>query len=401
MNMRIRSFLLSLLVLLSFTAPADARRPRAKYVIIVSMDGFRHDYPDIYWTPNLDKMEREGVSTDMIPSYPSSTFPNHYALATGLVPDHNGLVNNTFWDEEIHKMYSISGTAKQDPRFYLGEPIWNTAQRQGVLAGVNYWVSSDFAVNGSHPRYYRKYEGELISYEARVDSTIALMQLPKKDRPRLLMIYLDEPDHTGHEYGPLDLRTGDQVTRADAIIGRLLEGLKKARLDRKTDVIVLADHGMADVSPLRVVNPYDYIKEEWVSRIIWGIPTTIESKDAACRDSILTGLQAMPHVRAWKKEEMPAELRYGTNPRIGDIVIDPDLGWQISNRIRTGRGAHGFDPVHTDMHTVFRAVGPDFKKGFKAAKFHNVSIYPLACKLLGIEPAPNDGDIREVLPMLR
>ena len=173
--MRIRSFLLSLLVLLSFTAPADARRPRAKYVIIVSMDGFRHDYPDIYWTPNLDKMEREGVSTDMIPSYPSSTFPNHYAIATGLVPDHNGLVNNTFWDEEIHKMYSISGTAKQDPRFYLGEPVWNTAQRQGVLAGVNYWVSSDFAVNGSHPRYYRKYEGELISYEARVDSTIALM----------------------------------------------------------------------------------------------------------------------------------------------------------------------------------------------------------------------------------
>lgn len=399
--MRIRSFLLSLLVLLSFTAPADARRPRAKYVIVVSMDGFRHDYPDIYWTPSLDKMEREGVSTDMIPSYPSSTFPNHYAIATGLVPDHNGLVNNTFWDEEIHKMYSISGTAKQDPRFYLGEPVWNTAQRQGVLAGVNYWVSSDFAVNGSHPRYYRKYEGELISYEARVDSTIALMQLPKKDRPRLLMIYFDEPDHTGHEYGPLDLRTGDQVTRVDAIIGRLREGLKKARLDKKTDLIVLADHGMAEVSPLKVVNPYDYIKEEWVGRIIWGIPTTIESKDAACRDSIIAGLQAMPHARAWKKESIPAKLSYGTNPRIGDIVIDPDLGWQISNRIRTGRGAHGFDPANSDMHTVFRAVGPDFKKGFKASKFRNVSIYPLVCKLLGIEPAPNDGDIREVLPMLR
>lgn len=399
--MRIRTFLLSLLVLLTFAAPADARRPRAKYVIVVSMDGFRHDYTDIYWTPNLDRMAKSGVSTDMIPSYPSSTFPNHYALATGLVPDHNGLVNNTFWDEEIHKMYSIGGTAKQDPRFYLGEPLWNTAQRQGILAGVNYWVSSDFAVNGSHPRYYRKYEGELLSYEARVDSTIALMRLPEKDRPRLLMIYLDEPDHTGHEYGPLDLRTGDQVTRADAIIGRLREGLKKARLAKKTDLIVLADHGMADVSPLRVVNPYKYIKEEWCGRIIWGIPTTIESKDAACRDSIYTALQAMPHVRVWKKEEIPAELRYGTNPRIGDIVIDPDLGWQISDRIRTGRGAHGFDPANSDMHTVFRAEGPDFKKGFKADKFHNVSIYPLVCKLLGIEPAPNDGDIGEVLQMLR
>ena len=399
--MKLRSFLLSVLVLLTIAVPAEARRPRAKYVIIVSMDGFRHDYPDIYHTPNLDKMARNGVRAEMIPSYPSSTFPNHYAIATGLVPDHNGLVNNTFWDEEIGKMYSISGTAKQDPRYYFGEPIWNTAQRQGVLAGVNYWVSSDFLVNGSRPRYYRPYEGDLISYEARVDSTIALMQLPRKDRPRLLMIYLDEPDHTAHEYGPLDLRTYDQVTRTDAIIGRLRDGLRKAGLAKRTDLIVLADHGMAEISPLRVVNPYEYIKEEWCERIIWGIPTTIDSRDAACRDSIYTALQAMPHVRVWKKEAVPAELRYGTSPRIGDIIIDPDLGWQVSNRLRTTYGAHGYDPAYPDMHAVFRAEGPDFKKGFKAANFHNVSVYALACRLLGIEPAPNDGDIEEVLPMLR
>ena len=111
---------------------------------------------------------------------------------------------------------------------------------------------------------------------------------------------------------------------------------------------------------------------------------------------ILTGVPFGGHVSS-----MYHDLSKGRDLGQLHIVIDPDLGWQISNRIRTGRGAHGFDPANSDMHTVFRAVGPDFKKSYKASKFRNVSIYPLVCKLLGIEPAPNDGDIREVLPMLR
>lgn len=396
----LRTLFLSL-ALLAAALPSDARKPRAKYVIVISMDGFRHDYPDLYYTPNLDQMERNGIAADMIPSYPSSTFPNHYTIATGLVPDHNGLVNNTFWDEDLQKMYSIGGTVKEDPAFYLGEPLWNTAERQGVKAGITYWVSSEFGVGGRNPSYFLKYDDNLISFEERIDRTLSLMKLPKAERPRLLMIYFDEPDHAGHQYGPLDLRVADQVERVDRMVGRLRDGLKAAGLARKTDLIVLADHGMAEISPLRVVNPYKYIKEEWCERIIFGTPTAIFSKDAACRDSLYNALQAMEHVRVWKKEEIPAELNYGTSPRIGDIVIDPDLGWQISSRFPTNRGTHGFDPAYTDMHTVFRAEGPDFKKGIRIPAFRNTAIYPLVCRLLRIEPAPNDGRIEEVLPMLR
>jgi hypothetical protein len=53
------------------------------------------------------------------------------------------------------------------------------------------------------------------------------------------------------------------------------------------------------------------------------------------------------------------------------------------------------------MQTVFRAEGPDFKKNVRVPQFRNVSIYPLVCWILGIEPAPNDGDFEEVKPMLR
>ena len=68
------------------------------YTVIVSLDGFRWDYPKMYDTPFFDQMAHEGVKATMVPSFPSKTFPNHYTMATGLVPDHHGIVANTFWD---------------------------------------------------------------------------------------------------------------------------------------------------------------------------------------------------------------------------------------------------------------------------------------------------------------
>ena len=81
--------------------------PRERYVVLVSLDGFRWDYPTLYDAPNIDEIAEDGVSADMFPSYPASTFPNHYAIATGLVPDHNGLVNNSFWAPDQQAYYSM------------------------------------------------------------------------------------------------------------------------------------------------------------------------------------------------------------------------------------------------------------------------------------------------------
>ncbi len=85
----------------------NAATPETHYTVIVSLDGFRWDYPDMYKTPNLDRMAADGVKAVMLPSYPASTFPNHYTLATGLVPDHHGIINNTFWDVKNRRQYSI------------------------------------------------------------------------------------------------------------------------------------------------------------------------------------------------------------------------------------------------------------------------------------------------------
>jgi len=401
MKARLTRILLPVLLLLcGIVYSAEARQP-ARYVIVVSLDGFRWDYPTLYASPNIDAIAENGVSTAMWASYPASTFPNHYAIATGLVPDHNGLVNNSFWAPDMDGYYSIGGPNKAIPGYYLGEPIWLTAERQGIKAATVYWVGSDVPVLGKHASYWYDYsEKPLLEYEERIDRALAFLDLPKKERPQLIMIYFDEPDHSGHSYGPVSEEVREAVARVDEMIGRLREGIAKSRYADRIDLIVLADHGMTDISYERNVNPYDYIRKEWFDKIITGTPTSIFTKPEY-RDSVYNALQGVEHISVWKKEEVPAELNYGTSVRLGDIIVAPDLGWQVGDRPRAYPGAHGYNPYEPDMQPIFRAEGPDFKKGFHAASFRNVSVYPLICYLLGITPAANDGSLEEVKQLLR
>lgn len=392
--------LLLALVLTGFVLPSSAKTPLKRYVIVVSLDGFRWDYPEMYDCPNINAIAENGVATAMWASFPASTFPNHWALATGLVPDHNGIVNNTFWAPDMGGFYSIGGPNKSVPGYFLGEPVWQTAERQGVTAATVYWVGSDVAVNGKYATYWWGYGQNMLTYEERVDQVLKYLDLPARERPHLIMLYFDEPDHSGHSFGPRSPEVGAAVKRVDDMIGRLREGLAKKKFADQIDLIVLADHGMTDISYERCVNPYDYIKKDWCEQIVTGTPTSIFSKPEY-REKIYTALKEAPHVSVWKKEEIPAELCYGSSERIGDIVVAPDLGWQVGDRPRSYPGAHGYSPYEPDMQPIFRAEGPDFRKGFAGASFHNVSVYPLVCYLLGVRPSPNDGNFDEVRQLLK
>ena len=208
----------------------NAATPETHYTVIVSLDGFRWDYPDMYKTPNLDRMAADGVKAVMLPSYPASTFPNHYTLATGLVPDHHGIINNTFWDVKNRRQYSMGDSAtRNNPEYYLGEPIWITAQKQGVKTGNMYWVGSDIAIKKSHPTYYRPWNAKpFLTFEQRIDTVLTWLQKPEPERPRLIMLYFEEPDGSGHHNGPCSLPPALAVPYASAT-GNFLLGSQRYR----------------------------------------------------------------------------------------------------------------------------------------------------------------------------
>ena len=399
-------------LILGFTllaACASCQSAGDNYTVIISLDGNRWDYPQYYNTEFFDSLATVGVSARMEPSFPASTFPNHYTLATGLVPDHHGLVNNSFWDPGREYSYSMSDPAcRYDPYYYGGEPIWITAQRQGVKTGNVYWVGSDIPIKDEYPTYYRNWdEDPHWDFEERVDEIVRLMSLPESERPRLVMGYFDEPDHTGHVYGPISTETKEMVEHMDSLMHGLYLRLKALPYGDRINFIVLSDHGMEEISPERFVSWHAEIPEGWAENVKGTSPTSIFVKEGYV-DSLYNRLSKVEHLSVWKHGEVPGELNYGTSERLGDLIAAPDLGWQFASSPSKNNGAHGYSPKEPDMMVMFRAVGPDFKEGYEApftegeqSAFRNVDIYPLLCKLLGIKPAATDGKLERIVNILK
>ena len=377
---------------------------RENYTVIISLDGLRWDYLDTYDVPFMNQLAHDGVKAVMQPSFPSKTFPNHYTLATGLTPDHHGIITNTFWDRERGVEFSLGNKDTRSKGYYYGgDPVWLTAKHQGVKTATVFWVGSDVAIQGEHPTYWRDYQTEQMDFPGRVDEIIRLLKLPEKDRPHLVMAYFEEPDRSGHNYGPMHRMTRRAVEDMDLLLSGLWARIQLLPFADKVNLIVTGDHGMASVDPKRFVDIDDVLPKHWYERFCNDYPTLIYASAPQYIDSICDALQGVDHIRAWKKADLPAYLGYGTNKNMGDVVVLPDVGWLFADKpSKKQRGSHGFDHTAADMQVGFRAIGPDFKVGYeKADRFRNVCIYPLLCYLLGVQPSPNDGDLDEVRDMLR
>ena len=231
--------------------------PKAdSYTVVVSLDAFRWDYPDIADTPGLNEIASNGIRCILKPSYPASTFPNHYTIATGLVPDHHGIINGSFWNPDTKRLFSMGDSlTRYDPEYYYGEPIWVTAEKAGVKTASIYWVGSDVATQGVLPTYaYPWWDTPHLSFEERANEAVRLLSLPKDARPKLLMLYFDEPDATSHKYGPLAQETKEMVKHLDSIIVNMYHRLQALPHGNKINLIVLADHGMTEVNTDRLIN---------------------------------------------------------------------------------------------------------------------------------------------------
>ncbi len=265
-----KKVILFLTLILVFSSCSDQyiKNKDLPYVVMLSVDGFRWDYADKVPTPNLDKVARMGVKAESLKaSFPTKTFPNHYSMATGLYPDHHGIVMNSFYDPATGQHYSIfDREAVEDGYFYGGEPIWVTAENQGVIAGSYFWVGSEAEIKGVRPTYWKKYEHE-FPYKQRIDSVISWLQKPAEVRPHLVLWYFDEPDHSGHKFGPDSKELEDKIIELDFLIGYFISEIQKLAYADKINVIVTSDHGMANISEERKVALEDHLTMDWVEEI--------------------------------------------------------------------------------------------------------------------------------------
>ncbi|MBX3710539.1 MAG: alkaline phosphatase family protein [Lysobacter sp.] len=405
-----RAVLLALVVLLS--ACATPSRPSAPapaadshHVILVSIDGLPASRLGDGTLPTLDALASEGARAEWLtPSYPTLTFPNHYTLVTGLRPDRHGIIHNNMRDAELGLFLSKQDGAK-DGRWWGGEPIWATLQRQGGIAATMFWPGSEAEIAGQRPKHYMPFD-RALSPDARVDRVLGWLDLPAGARPQLLTLYFEQYDVAAHEYGTAAPQSMHALHMIDRALARLRAGLRARGLDERTDLIVLSDHGMADVPRSHVRFLDDTLDASAYDVVWWGLFTGLQPKPGREAEVERAFVGRHDVYTCWRKGELPAQWRYGTHPRIPAVLCQSDTGWRVQARAHTVwpnpvKGEHGFAPEAPEMRAVFAAAGPSFKRGVALPAFDNVDVYPLLARLLGIQPAPNDGTLESTRPALR
>jgi len=386
------------LALLAIAAPAAAQpaEPDGQPVtILISIDGFRTDYLDRGITPNLSALAARGASAPMKPSFPTKTFPNHYTLVTGLRPDHHGIVSNNMIDPRRPAVRFSLGDARQalDPFWWdEAEPLWVTAERAGIRTTTMFWPSSEVAIRTIRPSDWNRFD-QNIDERQRVETVLDWMRRPAEIRPRFVAMYFDRIDTDGHHFGPDSADLNAAVAEVDGQIGYLIDGL--AALGQQADIIVVSDHGMRAVDAARTIDLDALLAPESYLLVDSGPFAAIEPAAATDRMAYDALLTPHDHMQCWQKDDIPARLAYGTNPRVAEILCLAEAGWTIRRGAppeEMSGGTHGWDNEDPQMQALFIAAGPRISATTPVRNLENVDVYALLAALVGVSPQPNDGD---------
>ncbi|XP_063299303.1 ectonucleotide pyrophosphatase/phosphodiesterase family member 3 [Pelobates fuscus] len=373
-------------------------------VILFSLDGFRAEYLQTwgYLMPNIEKLKNCGThSKYMRAVYPTKTFPNHYTIVTGLYPESNGIIDNNMYDVNLNKIFTLSGNEKFNASWWQGQPIWLTAMYQGRKAGTFFWPGSDVAVNGSYPNLYELFNSSVI-YEQRVTRILEWLDLPKDKRPDFYTLYIEEPDSSGHSYGPVSGGVIAALLLADRTMGMLLDGLKQRNLHNCVNLIILADHGMEKTYCNQLEYMTDYFDKInfWLydgpaARIrAYTVPDDYYTFDSEGTVKNLTCKKPDQHFKPYMTYDLPKRFHYANHIRIDKVHLYVDRQWlAVRDKGYTfcGGGNHGYDNEFKSMEAIFIGHGPGFKRGVEVEPFDNIEVYNLMCDLLKIQPAPNNG----------
>uniref|UniRef100_A0A8C9NAG7 Ectonucleotide pyrophosphatase/phosphodiesterase 1 n=1 Tax=Serinus canaria TaxID=9135 RepID=A0A8C9NAG7_SERCA len=366
-------------------------------VLLFSLDGFRAEYLQTWGglLPVISKLR------DFPHSLKSSLFS--CSQLQGLYPESHGIIDNKMYDPKRNTSFTLKSEEKFNPQWYQGQPIWLTAMYQGLKAGTFFWPGSDVAVNGTFPNLYEIYNSS-IPFEERVVTVLRWLQLPEDERPHFYTLYLEEPDSSGHKFGPVSSGVIMALQRVDKIVGMLMDGLKQMNLHKCLNIIFISDHGMEVGSCRKTAYLNSYLDNVQDFIVVPGpaarlrpnnVPDEYFSFNYEGIVRNLTCIKPNQPFKAYMKQLLPKRFHYSYNDRIEPLHFYLDSQWQLARKpleIKSCKGGfHGSDNRFPNMQAIFIGFGPGFKFGTQVDPFENIEVYNLMCDLLGVTPAPNNG----------
>ncbi|MES1911725.1 MAG: hypothetical protein MHM6MM_004115 [Cercozoa sp. M6MM] len=414
---------LSLAAMLTVLFVARRADSPASVTVVLSIDGFRPEYltREHVEMPHLRAMAQRGVSTSLTPSFPSKTFPNHYAMITGVHPPYHGIVGNSMTDPRDNARFSLSPRQSHQRRWWRAEPLWTTQRKRGGRAITAFWPGSDLAIDGYLPDKYLRYDESILA-EQRIEWLVEQLEHEnsqevrerrerhERDLSLLGLIYFEELDKAGHKYGPVSDEVDECLQRMDMLVGRLVEALDSAFGD-DYNLMVVSDHGMMhvpkenrillnamipdlkaisyatapSVSPVAEFFPQPELFAEVLYNLTVG-PSADTRIPWYCTDG--------PTVYTFQDVEMqcdPLPPRFhfdaGVTVRVAPLVGLVPPNFQLARGPWDNfhnEGVHGWDPELEDMHAVFLADGPAFKLKSQVERFPSIDVFAIGAKALGM-----------------
>ncbi len=359
----------------------------APTTILISLDGFRADFLKRGITPRLNAFIEEGVSpVYMTPSFPSVTFPNHYTLVTGLYPESHGVVGNTFWDEKLQEEFFYTHSNALQPKWWSGEPIWVTAENQGIRSAIHMWPGSEAHIMNVEPTFLDKYNGK-EPLPNKVTRVLGLLDKPGLEdktvdvndmRPQLIAAYVPNVDSDGHKYGPNSTEIRTTISDVDSMLNDVFIGIEARNLTHIVNVVVVSDHGMATTDVSRLIQLEDLVDTNLIEHTDGWPLFGLRPKDPAQLQPMYDALKfkeaTNPNIEVYLRDkDMPERYHFSNNERIAPLWIIPKTGWAIVTKkdldiedakakgiVYHPRGLHGYDHENPLMRAIFIARGPAF-----------------------------------------
>lgn len=392
---------LTLLLALVLTAcaslpPKTATPPP---LVLISIDGLRPRDVTPEQMPTLSRLGEQGLRTDMRPSYPSLTFPNHYTVVTGLRPDHHGIVHNQMRDEALGPFSLKDRAAVGNPAWWGGEPLWVDIMRRGGAADTLFWPGSEAPILGTRPRRWHAFD-EQMTPAMQVRLLLSWLLDTGLPAAQFTTLYFSPVDKASHDHGPDSGEARAARAAVDAALAELIRGMDAS--GRRFNVIVVSDHGFETVPAGHRISTSDLFSTDLATPVSEGqVVGFVPRADRA--DDVLGALpKSSPQADCYARESLPARWHYGQHPRVPPVVCQMKPGWDAlypatmakARQFKPGiRGSHGFDPDLPAMRALFIGHGPAFQAGTRLPTIDNVDVYPLMRRLLALPPKASDGNL--------
>jgi predicted AlkP superfamily pyrophosphatase or phosphodiesterase len=396
-------------------------------VVVISIDGFAA----FYWRDSRARLrvlrelaDRGAVAHGVETVFPSTTWPTHTSLTTGVSPRVHGVVANSILNRRTGAREDLTGDPIYDAPDLVRVPtVYDRAHAAGLRTAAIDWPATRNArtldFNLPFFKDQRVFETqtaravweELTALGYPMDRQGEWAQLPKRfmkdamvadvaahvvrrHAPGLLLIHFLCVDSLQHLFGPRSPEAYWALEYVDGLVGRVLDALPA-----DTTVFVVSDHGF--LPSTREIRPNARLRALGAAREA----RFVTNHGAGALYALEAGPDAIAQLTAeiakmdgvtgaWTSGEygplglpIPAD-----NVLVADAMFEARPGFAFGDDAGAEEygapkylGNHGQRAIYEDNQALFVAGGPVIRRGVQLPVIRSRDVAPTIAAALGVD----------------